>query len=162
MALLLSFLILGFSQAGDIFLIITPGAKAVSMGSAFTALSDDATCIYYNPAALSFIDRAKVSSMNLSFPAGLGRGVLKGLLKIGNLAQDIPEEIEQPWLSSLHPDMRYMYWGGAIPITKKDVIGVGYTYLTTGKTTAIDEHGELIDSFTTYNYAISISYGREL
>ncbi len=162
MTLLLSFLILGLGQAGPIFLAITPGAKAVSMGSAFTALSDDATCIYYNPAALAFIDRAKVSSMNLSFPAGLGRGVLKGLLKIGNLAQDIPEKIEQPWLFGLYKGMRYMYWGGAIPITKKDAIGIGYTYLSTEKTEATDPDGNPIDTFTSYDYAISISYGREL
>lgn len=31
-----------FSQAGGIFLIISPGARAVAMGLAFTALADDA------------------------------------------------------------------------------------------------------------------------
>jgi len=152
MVFLLSFLILGFSEAEPTFLIITPGAKAVSMGSAFTALADDATCNYYNPAALPLIDRAKVSSMNLSFPEGFGRSILEGLAI----------NIEQPWLPGLYPGMRYMYFGAIYPITKRDAVGVGYTYINTGETVATDPNGNLLDTWTTYDYAISVSYGREL
>ncbi|MDI6840264.1 MAG: hypothetical protein QMD71_05385 [bacterium] len=48
------FLHLSFSDCGAQFLLIAPGAKAAAMGSAFTALADDATAIYYNPGALAF------------------------------------------------------------------------------------------------------------
>lgn len=70
--LFLLFGILSFSEAGDIFLTITPGAEAVSMGSAFTALANDATCIYYNPAALPFVDKISISSMHITFPSIVG------------------------------------------------------------------------------------------
>ncbi|MDI6757519.1 MAG: PorV/PorQ family protein, partial [Endomicrobiia bacterium] len=35
------------------FLKVTPGVRAAAMGGAFTALADDKTAIYYNPAGLS-------------------------------------------------------------------------------------------------------------
>ena len=160
--LLLSFLTLGFSDAGGIFLTIAPGAKAVGMGSAFTALADDATCAYYNPAALGFIERAEVSSMNLAFPCVPGRKLLEGLRAFADCPLEMPEELEPPWLSGLYPSMRYMYFGAVTPLTEKDALGIGYTYLSTGTTQATDPFGTPLASFETYDYCLSISYGREV
>ena len=160
--LLLSFLTLGFNDAGAIFLTIAPGAKAVGMGSAFTALADDATCAYYNPAALGFIERAEVSSMNLAFPCVPGRKLLEGLRAFADRPLEMPEELEPPWLPGLYPGMRYMYFGAVTPLTEKDALGIGYTYVSTGITQATDPFGTPLASFEPYDYCLSISYGREV
>ncbi|HRU38780.1 MAG TPA: hypothetical protein P5511_02795, partial [Candidatus Goldiibacteriota bacterium] len=36
------------------------GARAIGMGEAFTAIADDATAIYYNPAGLAQLDHNEV------------------------------------------------------------------------------------------------------
>ncbi|MCK5842468.1 MAG: hypothetical protein KAH31_09890, partial [Candidatus Sabulitectum sp.] len=39
-----------------IWLDITPGARANGMGESFTAVADDATASYWNPAGLAFAE----------------------------------------------------------------------------------------------------------
>lgn len=70
--LFLFLLLINHSFAGDIpnkagtsglsFLKIGVGARAVGMGEAFTAMSSDINCIYWNPAGL-----AKIEGINLAF-----------------------------------------------------------------------------------------------
>lgn len=50
------------SDAGA-FLRIGAGARALAMGGAFTAIADDATAAYWNPAGLTQIEKQEVSSM---------------------------------------------------------------------------------------------------
>lgn len=55
-----------FSQSGGQpgqFLYYGVGARALGMGGAFYAVSDDATAAYWNPAALSLLDRKEFSLM---------------------------------------------------------------------------------------------------
>lgn len=55
-----------FSQSGGQpgqFLYYGVGARALGMGGAFYAVSDDATASYWNPAALSLLDRKEFSIM---------------------------------------------------------------------------------------------------
>ena len=40
------------------------GARAMGMGNAFTALSDDATAIYYNPAGLTLLETQQISLLH--------------------------------------------------------------------------------------------------
>ena len=160
--LLLSFLTLGFNDAGGIFLTISPGAKAVGMGSAFTALADDATCAYYNPAALGFIERTQVSSMNLAFPYVPGRKLLEGLRELADCPLGMPAELEPRWLPGLYPGIRYMYFGAVTPLTEKDALGIAYTYLSTGTAVAPDIFGTPLARFEPFDYCLSISYGREV
>jgi len=49
---------------GAQFLKIGCGARAIAMGEAFSAVSDDANAIYWNPAGLSQIDCSEVSAMH--------------------------------------------------------------------------------------------------
>ncbi|MCD6318073.1 PorV/PorQ family protein [Candidatus Aerophobetes bacterium] len=63
-------LIPGFSSyASDVgttasnFLKIGVGARATAMGGAFTALADDGTALYWNPAGLAQIERTEISAM---------------------------------------------------------------------------------------------------
>jgi hypothetical protein len=161
--LLLSLLLSSFSDAGGTFLLIAPGAKAVSIGTAFTAFPDDATCAYYNPAALGLVERAEISSMNLAFPPCPGRLLFKGAIDAagGLFDLDMPEKLEPPWLPGLYPGMRYTYLSAVIPVGKRKAIGAGFTYLNTGKTIAVDPDGIPFAEFETYDYAVSLSYGFE-
>lgn len=45
------------------FLKISVGARAAAMGEAFTALADDGTALYWNPAGLAQIERVEISAM---------------------------------------------------------------------------------------------------
>ena len=42
------------SEAGVLFLLISPGVRADGMGEAFVAVADDASAIYWNSGGLAF------------------------------------------------------------------------------------------------------------
>ena len=44
------------SEAGAIFLLIAPGARAGGMGEAQVAVANDAYASYWNPAGLGFLE----------------------------------------------------------------------------------------------------------
>lgn len=71
------------SQAGILVLLIEPGAKQAAMGEAYSAIADDATAGFYNPAGLAFQDRNK---KNLQF-------------------------MHMNWLTKLADDMYYEFLG---------------------------------------------------
>ncbi|MFC1521731.1 PorV/PorQ family protein [Elusimicrobiota bacterium] len=50
--------------SGAAFLKIAPGARAVSMGSAFTALSNDISALHFNPAGLNSLAGKEVGLMH--------------------------------------------------------------------------------------------------
>jgi len=47
--------------SGFLFLRLGNGARASGMGEAFSAVADDATCMYFNPAGLAGIENAEVN-----------------------------------------------------------------------------------------------------
>ena len=163
MTLLFSFLMLYFYQAGAVFLLITPGAKAVAMGSAFSALANDATAIYYNPGGLAFHNHTNITSMNLSPPAGVGREMLSVWLEYVEDKyydrQDIP--LEPGWLTGLHPDMRHLYFGAVYPYKDICTFGFGYNSLIVGETVTFDAEGNVIYRYSSYDYSLSFSCARE-
>lgn len=55
-----------FGQAGD-YLWYGAGARALGMGGAFTAVADDASAEYWNPAALAFLDEYQLQTMYAPF-----------------------------------------------------------------------------------------------
>jgi hypothetical protein len=61
----------GIGTAGSEFLNIDVGARAISMGGAFTAATDDAYAMYWNPAGLSQISRASAGAMHNEYLAGI-------------------------------------------------------------------------------------------
>jgi hypothetical protein len=61
-----SFLVLAssiYASDAGAFLRIGAGARALAMGGAFTAIADDATAAYWNPAGLTQLEKQEVSSM---------------------------------------------------------------------------------------------------
>ena len=57
-------LALGPGTTGASFLKIAPGARAVAMGEAFVAVSDDATALFWNPAGMVQIKRSQLALMH--------------------------------------------------------------------------------------------------
>jgi hypothetical protein len=53
------------------FLKIGPSARATGMGSAFTAISDDASALYWNPAGIVELTRTSVSVNHAFWPADI-------------------------------------------------------------------------------------------
>ncbi|PID27237.1 MAG: hypothetical protein CR982_06475 [Candidatus Cloacimonadota bacterium] len=56
----LLFFVLSTSLLGGGFQINEHGARAMSMGNAFTALADDASAVYFNPAAITFLEKDQI------------------------------------------------------------------------------------------------------
>jgi len=57
--------------AGAQFLEIGVSARAVGMGEAFLAISDDASAIYYNPAGLVQLEGLEAMASHISYPADI-------------------------------------------------------------------------------------------
>jgi hypothetical protein len=58
-------------QAGAQFLDMGVSARAVSMGQAFAAVSDDATAVLYNPAGLTQLDSREVMFTHMEYVADI-------------------------------------------------------------------------------------------
>ena len=58
------------TQSGLSFLKIGVGARATGMASAYTALANDVTSIYWNPAGLASVRRNELSAMHSEWLAG--------------------------------------------------------------------------------------------
>lgn len=64
------------SSAGESpfnFLFLDAGARAVAMGGAYTALSDDANALHYNPAGLGRVSRNQLTFMHNEFFSGISQ-----------------------------------------------------------------------------------------
>ena len=68
------FPILGGQRAGTsvfTFLIIGVSARAVGMGESVVALNQDASSVYYNPAAIAQLSDTELSATQIQRPAGI-------------------------------------------------------------------------------------------
>lgn len=121
------------SQAGAIFLTIFPGGRPNGMGTAFTAISDDAMATYYNQAGLAFQEATDVTLMHAN------------------------------WLTGLYPDMYYEFIGFIHPVPGwGGTLGGNFVYLTTGETHATDEYGNEIARFRNFDFSFLLCYGAKL
>ncbi len=62
------------------------------------------------------------------------------------------------WLPALYPGMYYRFLGLVHPL-KRGCIGGNIIYLTTGETEATDIYGNVLDTWRTFDVAVSICYG---
>ncbi len=114
---------------GAVFLMIWPAARPTAMGGAFTALADDASAIYYNPGGLAFLEETHVTLMHAN------------------------------WLPGLYPGMYYEYAAGTHQIRNQGSFGLNVIYLTTGETEVINERGEYLGRYTTFDVSPGVAYG---
>jgi len=120
----------GASQnPGAVFLEIWPAARPTALAGAFTSLADDASSVYYNQGGMAFLEGTHVTLMHSN------------------------------WLPGLYPGMYYEY--AALTHQLKDYgnVGVNIIYLTTGETEVVNERGDYLGRYTTFDVALAGAYG---
>lgn len=140
MAALAAVLVMGFgdaalagSGAGAINLSFPIGARYNALGEAGTALSQDATSMWWNPGGLAFLPQR---------PKNHDLHVMQSSLAEG-LATDIG-----------------LYWVGyAAPMGSNGAFGVYFNYLDMGDQQATDENGVAMGLFSSYMFAFGANYG---
>jgi len=122
------------SEAGVLFLLISPGARAVGMGNTFAAVSDDATASYYNPAGFAFQGGREITFMHAN------------------------------WLRQLVDDMYYEYlaYKQEVP-SLGGVIGGNITFLNLGEQVHTGpDSPDPIGTFTSWDLAVTLNYATRL
>jgi len=127
----LSLMSLAFSQneAGSIFLLISPDAKASSMGEAQVAISNNSYSSYWNPAGLAFTQGSGIAASYSS------------------------------WLPNIVDDIAYNFIGYRNRIEGLGVIGAHIIFMDLGTQKRMDEQKSELGSFSSYSFAAAISYG---
>ena len=121
------------SEAGAIFLLIAPGARAGGMGDAGTALSPNSTSVYWNTSVLSFSEQT--SEVSLSYT---------------------------PWLRQLTNDIHLSYLSGYYKINKSHTIGGALRYFSLGEITFTDASGNVIRDDKPSEFEITGAYAFRL
>jgi len=120
------------SQAAVLDLLIEPGAKQAAMGEAYSAVADDASAGYYNPAGLAFQDK---NVKNLQF-------------------------MHTNWLPSLVDDMYYEYLGYSQYAEGWGNFAFNIVYFNMGEQAyTTSTSSEPIGKFQSFNLIASGSYG---
>jgi long-subunit fatty acid transport protein len=120
------------SQAAVLFLLIEPGAKQAGMGEAYSAIADDASAGYYNPAGLAFQDKTK---KDLQF-------------------------MHTNWLPKLADDMYYEYLGYSRYAEGWGHFAFNVVYFNQGEQARTNSMSpDIIGKFTSFELMASGSYG---
>lgn len=114
---------------GAVFLMIWPAARPTALGGAFTAIADDASSMYYNQGGMGFLEGTHATLMHSN------------------------------WLPGLYPGMYYEYLGFTHQLKGQGSLGLNVIYLTTGETDVINEGGEFLGRYTTFDVAVAGGYG---
>ena len=116
------------SEAGAIFLLIAPGARAGGMGEAQVAVANDAYASYWNPAGLGFLEGTELALMHVN------------------------------WLPGLADDLYYDFFAFRKSYPTLGTIGGHIIFLNLGEQVRTSETGEELGTFTSYMSAFSMSY----
>ena len=120
------------SQAAVLPLLIEPGAKQAGMGEAYSAIADDASAGYYNPAGLAYQDPNR---KNFQF-------------------------MHQNWLPSLADDMYYEYLGYSQYAEGWGNFALNLVYFNMGEQAWTSEHSsDVIGTFHSFDIYLTGSYG---
>jgi hypothetical protein len=123
------------SQAGVLYLLIEPGAKQAAMGEAYSAVADDASAGYYNPAGLAYQGR---NARNLQF-------------------------MHMNWLSSLVDDIYYEYLGYSDYAEGWGNYAFNIVYLNLGEQARTNStSSDIIGKFQSFEVMLSGSYGANM
>ena len=120
------------SEAGAIFLLISPGARAGGMGEAQVAVANDAYASYWNPAGLAFQEGSELAIMHVN------------------------------WLPNLADDLYYEFLGFRRQFKNLGTLGGHLIYLNLGEQVRMDEYAQYQGKFTSYMMAGAISYSTKL
>ncbi len=115
------------------FLMISPDARAGSMGDAGVATSPDAASMHWNAAKYAFIDKDMGFAMSYS-----------------------------PWLRQLVNDINLAYLTGYKRIDKQSVFAASLLYFSLGDITFTDIIGNTIGNYRPNEFAVDAAYSRKL
>ena len=117
------------SEAGSIFLLISPSARAAGMGEAHVAVADDAYASFWNPAGLAFLEGSELAFMHVN------------------------------WLPNLADDMYYDFFAFRRYFPNIGALGGHIIYLGLGEQIRMGETADdYLGTFSSYMVATSISY----
>lgn len=71
-----------WADVGATFLKISPGARAVGMGGAYTAISGDINSLYYNPAGISNISKPQIGAMHTQWISDIRYNYAAGVFSL--------------------------------------------------------------------------------
>ena len=117
------------SEAGALFLLISPGARAGGMGEAQVAVANDAYASYWNPAGLAFLEGSEAALMHVN------------------------------WLPNLVSDMYYEFIAFRHHVPTFGTLGGHIIFLNLGEQQRTDEQGENLGTFSSFMFAATGSYG---
>ncbi len=117
------------SEAAVMFLLIEPSARTGAMGQAYVAQTDDAFGGYWNTGAMAFNRNKQFGSMFSN------------------------------WFGKIFNDMYYFHLTGNSYIEDLGNVGFNATYMTYGKQDQLDEDGNLLSTFESYDLSIAATYG---
>ena len=120
--------LLSQSEAGAIFLLIAPGARAGGMGEAQVAVANDAYASYWNPAGLGFLEGSELALMHVN------------------------------WLPGLADDLYYEFFAFRKRYPTLGTLGGHLIFLNLGEQIRTSETGDELGTFTSYMTAFSLSY----
>ena len=113
------------------FLLITPDARAGSMGEAGVAIQPDANAMSINPSKLAFLDRPYGFSASYS-----------------------------PWLKSLVPDINLAYISGFYKLNDISALGASMRYFSLGQIQLTDEGQQDLGIYSPNEFAFDATYSR--
>lgn len=121
------------SEAGGIFLLIAPGARAGGMGEANVAVANDAYASYYNPAGLAFQRNQELAFMHVN------------------------------WLPGLADDLYYEFLAYRKYIPNLGTVGAHMVYFNLGQQARTGENDPtILDRWYSYMWNIALSYSAYL
>lgn len=120
------------SEAGAVWLLINPGARASGMGEVGVAIADDAYATFYNPAGLGFLTGRELSLTHTN------------------------------WLPNLANDIYYEFLGYRHYMKNVGMFGGHIILLNLGEQERTDEYGNSLGTFTSFMMAMTGSYGTAL
>ncbi|MES2417348.1 MAG: type IX secretion system outer membrane channel protein PorV [Bacteroidota bacterium] len=113
------------------FLLISPDARAGSMGEAGVAIQPDANAMAINPAKLAFLDRPYGFSASYS-----------------------------PWLKSLVPDINLAYISGFYKLNDRSAIGTSLRYFSLGQIQLTDMAQQDLGIYSPNEFALDATYSK--
>jgi len=113
------------------FLLITPDARAGSMGEAGVAVLPDANAMSINPAKLAFLER----------PYGFAASY-------------------SPWLKSLVPDINLAYLSGFYKIDDQNTLGSSLRFFSLGEIQYVDINQQDLGIYSPNELAFDVTYAK--